>query len=285
MWITCGYEQSSHSGLTRILLYNYFMEFSLLTYNVLYNKAFNELGDIIQKHSPDIICLQEVDTDETNLRKLGKNGYKLADYSNSFLKFGKIFGVATYYNSNTVTLLDSNSIFLPKSIYEILLTGIRVLLGGNRARTLLETSFSLRNSVKEFKVYNTHLTVYGANGARIKQIKEALEYINTQKKIPVIISGDFNYFPYARKRLERLMQKYRLSEATKSIHYTALYSSDGKNEQYNLIQRFGARLIRKFFHGKLKVDYIYYKNLKLMEAKRINVCFSDHFPIIATFLT
>lgn len=261
------------------------MEFSLLTYNILYNFAFNELVDIIEKYSPDIICLQEVDTDEANLRKLEKNGYKLADYSNSFLKFAKAFGVATYYNSNTVNLIDTNSIFLPKSIYEMILTVVRVLLGGNRARTLLETSFSLRDSAKRFKVYNTHLTLYGANGARIKQIKEALEYINTQKKIPVIISGDFNYFPYARKRLERLMGKYRLSEATKSIPYTTLYSSDGKIEKYNLFQRFGARLIRKFFHGKLKLDYIFYKNLRLKKIQRIEVHLSDHFPILASFLT
>lgn len=261
------------------------MGFTLLTYNVLYNKAFIELSDIVQKYSPDIICLQEVDTNEDNLKKLEKNGYRLADYSNSFIKFGKIFGIATYYNSMKFKLIGTNSIFLPRSVYEIILMVIRVLFGGNRPRTLLETTFSINGINCKIRIYNVHLTVYGANGARIKQIKEAIEDIHIQRETSVIIAGDFNYFPYGRKRLEKLMKKHNLSEATRTIAYTVRYSSSGKTEKYNFIQKLGAKLIRKFFDGKLKVDYIYYKNLRLMEAKRINVRFSDHFPIFASFTT
>lgn len=259
------------------------MEFTLLTYNVLYNKAFGELSDIVQKHSPDIVCLQEVDTNEANLKKLEINGYKLADYSNSFIKFGKIFGIATYYNSTKFRLVGTNSIFLPRSVYEIILMIVRVLLGGNKPRTLLETTFTMDDIKSKIRIYNVHLTVYGANGARIKQIKEAIEDIHIKQETSVIISGDFNYFPYGRKRLEKLMEKHDLSEATRTIAYTVRYSSNGKAEKYNFIQKLGARLIRKFFDGKLKVDYIYYKNLKLIAAKRINVRYSDHFPILAVF--
>ena len=63
------------------------MKFTLLTYNVLFNKAFSHLPDILKQYQPDIVCLQEVDTREENLNQLEKCGYRLADYANCFIDF------------------------------------------------------------------------------------------------------------------------------------------------------------------------------------------------------
>lgn len=261
------------------------MEFTLLTYNVLYNIAYNELDDIIQEHAPDIICLQEVDTDEANLRKLEKNGYKLADYSNSFIRLGKIFGVATFYNQKKIKFINSDIFQVPRSIYEVLLFIIRILRGGNKPRTILKTDFLLKDNGKKIFIHNIHLAVFESNGARVKQMRKMMEFVNLDKERSLIVSGDFNYQPYRRKQLETLMKGHGLSEATRLINYTMKMTNDGKLEEYNLFQRFLSKLIRRFINDRFKVDYIFYRNLKLKEAKRINVRYSDHFPILASFST
>ena len=71
------------------------MKFSLITYNLRYNKAINEVGQIIKKYEPDILCFQEIATDEPNLQILQNTGFKIADYSNSFIRRGKIYGYIT----------------------------------------------------------------------------------------------------------------------------------------------------------------------------------------------
>ena len=83
------------------------MTFSVLTYNTLFNRAVNKLDIIVSQLHPDILCLQEVETEEKNLKKIENLGYRLADYSNSFIKFGKIYGVATFYNPNKLSFRQS----------------------------------------------------------------------------------------------------------------------------------------------------------------------------------
>ena len=46
------------------------MDFSVLSYNTLFNSAVEELPVILKKYSPDIICLQETLTEEKNLKKI-----------------------------------------------------------------------------------------------------------------------------------------------------------------------------------------------------------------------
>lgn len=257
------------------------MNFSLLTYNVLYNKAFDKLGKIIDISSPDIICLQEIDTNENNLKNIEKFGYKLADFSNSFINLGKIYGVATFYNPNKIKFMESTTLQLPRSIYEMILLIIRILRGGNKPRTVLKTDFQLNNGAK-ITIYNTHLTVISTNQARVKQIKTIVDFIKNHIELPLIITGDLNYHPYARKQLEELMKKHNLQEATSNINYTMQLSS-GKFANYNLFQKITSKLIQIIFKDRFKLDYMFYKNLKMIETKRIDIQFSDHFPIIATF--
>ena len=257
------------------------MHFSLLTYNVLYNKAFEKLGTIIDISTPDIICLQEIDTKESNLINIEKFGYKLADFSNSFINLGKIYGVATFYNPRKVKFIESTTLQLPRSIYEIFLLVFRVLRGGNKPRTVLKTDFQLNNGAK-ITIYNTHLTVISTNQARVKQIKTIVDFINNHTELPLIITGDLNYHPYARKRLEELMKKHNLQEATNNIDYTMKIAA-GKLINYNIFQKITTRIIQMIFKDRFKLDYMFYKNLKMIETKRIDIEFSDHFPIVATF--
>src|SRR3989338_6941218 len=258
------------------------MTFSLLTYNVLFNKAFSQLGKILSKYKPDFLCFQEVDTNEDNLNRLEKYGYKLADYSNSLIKFGKVYGIATYFNPKKIKLIDTNYVNLPKSLLEMISAALKVLKGGSKPRTILRTDFLLAGKSKTVTIYNVHLTLIGINRTRNKQLEIVLNHGLNKNRFPTIITGDFNYFHYSRKKLENLMSSYGYKEATKGINYT-FKISDSKFAKYNFFQRLGSILVKKYYNQNLKPDYTFYKKIKLLKTERIDEEFSDHYPIISTF--
>lgn len=238
------------------------MSFSLLTYNVFLNRAYNQIGQIFKLKKPDIVCLQEIETSEVNLKKFEDSRFKLADYANSFIKFGKIFGITTFYDPKKFELIDSTSINLPQSFYEVFLI---ILRGINHPRTALKTDFIYKPLNKKISIYNLHLTALQAtNNVRIKQLKEILQNVKNGPKESVILAGDFNY-PYGRKKFERFIKKYHLKEATNNLFYTL---------EWNFLN---------LFHYRSKVDYILYKNINLIETKRIPIKNSDHFPIFSRF--
>ncbi len=260
------------------------MKISLLTYNVLFNKAFLELKKIFEDYSPDIVCLQEVDTDPLNLKKMEIMNYKLADYSNTFIKFRKIYGVATYYNSKTIRFLRSDTVTIPRSFYEMLFMLINLVRGGSTKRTILKTEFVNVSTNIRITVNNIHLIDLALNEGRMKHIKYSLKNINVYKKNPLIIAGDFNFLPYSRKKLEKIMDTYKLKEATKSVAYTLYYVEDLALKNYSLVRRLLVKFLGKIFSvDRVKVDYIFYKNLKLTKSETINVDHSDHFPVLSSF--
>ena len=239
------------------------MIFSLMTYNTCFNQAVERLTKLLKIHSPDILCFQEIETTEKNLQIITNYGYTLADYSNSFIKFGKIYGLATFYNPKTIAFNNSKTIFLQKSIYEALLTLLRIFRGGNKPRTVLKTNFQHITTKKKLIVFNTHLSLHGTNSIRIKQLENVLQDAAIFKT-PTIVSGDFNY-SYGRKKFESLMHKYHFSEATNHITYTFEW------------------IFLRFFSFRSKNDYVLYRNFQSGQSKKISVGFSDQFPIISRF--
>lgn len=234
------------------------MNLSLLSYNLFFNKAINGLLTIIQNTKPDIITVQEINTSQNNLHILDSIGYKLADYSNSFYKFGTIYGIATYYNPSTISFIKSESVSLTRSIYEIFLA---ILQGGNKPRTLLSTHFRGIKNNKNFVVHNLHLSHIGTNSIRIKQIKKTL-YTLQNEKLPCIVVGDFNY-PYGRKEFETIFHKYDFEEASNSILFTF------------------EKKILGFFKVSLKLDYVLYRKfLKATSNLLTNEHYSDHYPLL-----
>ncbi len=264
------------------------MVFSVFTYNVLFNQGYVELEHILCKVKADILCLQEIETNEFNLKKLELSGYKLADYSNSFIRLGKIYGVATFYNPQSFHHVKSSFISLPQSFYELFLSLIR---GVNKPRTVLRTDFIHKLDNKKITTYNVHLTPTGANGARIKQLKETLSDLTIALKHPVVIAGDFNY-PFGRRKLEEVTRKYHFKEATSNLRYT--YSLSKKENEldykhFNFLQKVlitvtNSRIFKKLLSGRYKLDYIFYRGVKLVKTERIDiVALSDHYPIISYF--
>jgi len=257
------------------------MKLNLLTYNILYNRAFPQLPPILKQYQPDIVCLQEIDTKEENLKELEKLGYKLADYANCFFDFGKVWGVATYYNQEKFEFISSRPIPLINGVYEVFKIITRLFRNKGLRRTILKTDFQIKSINKNITIYNLHLSAVGLNNLRLKQLN-MIDFDDFDQKGSIIITGDFN-FPIERKKLEKIMNKYQLEEATNKLYYTLKFPSNPAKHSFGFIYRFFSRFIRKFWSDEAKLDYIFYRGLKNLSTKRVNVNYSDHFPIISQF--
>lgn len=254
------------------------MKLKLFTYNTLLSDAEKGLSDIFEKSDPDIVLLQEIDTSTDTLRRIESLGYKLADYSNGFIKYGKVYGVATFYKADRLRFQNSSVIFLPSGLAETITFILRIFRTRKKERTVLKTDFIHKSTGAKISIFNIHLSAHGTNGIRIKQIIKTLQSITTNSTQSIILAGDFNY-PIGRKKLEELMTTYEFKEATKTVQYT----SEGKTPHYSFIEKLIAKFIFSLIHNKLKLDYIFYKNLTWISTKTMNVTFSDHYPVIAEF--
>lgn len=255
------------------------MVFSVLTYNLLYGSALTEVKEIVQKYQPDILCLQEFPiTDEDKKISLLHN-YKLASSANSFIKWGQIFGLATFYNQKrtAVSFLENQKI--PHTFFDWV-RFFRNFFKKRVKREFLKTVFKFNGSKKTVAVFNIHLTAEATNEARINQVKEILK---ATKKIslPLIIVGDFNYAFYRRKKLEKLFQEYNFKEATANIDYT--FFAKKRLFLYDFITKLLIKIATKFFPEKFKLDFIFYRKVKLISCQRIESKISDHYPLIAKF--
>ena len=254
------------------------MQFSVLTYNTLLFDAQRGLSAIFKKYVPDIVCLQEMDTNDSNIEHIEKLDYHLADFSNGFIKFGIVYGVATFIRARSGKCINSKSITLPRGIGEAITYILRIFRTQKKDRTVLRTEFALGESKQKVIVYNIHLSAHGTNGIRIKQLERTLSDIKKSNGSPTILVGDFNY-PFGRKKLEELMELNGFAEATNAIGFT----TDGKLLHYAFFEKLAMKALQFFIGKENKLDYIFFKNCKVTSTVRINASYSDHFPILAKF--
>ncbi len=168
------------------------MQFSILSYNTCHNKGLKDLEKILSQCQPDIVTLQELYSNDKNLKKIEKLGYKLADYSNSFIFLGRIYCVATYFNQNRFKLVSARSIFLSRSFHEFIKEITKILIGKGQRRSVLQTNFISKTKNKILIVCNVHLSAFGTNRIRVKQLKQFFDTVQLNNKTPFVIIGDFN---------------------------------------------------------------------------------------------
>ncbi|MGB2731533.1 MAG: endonuclease/exonuclease/phosphatase family protein, partial [Microgenomates group bacterium] len=168
---------------------------------------------------------------------------------------------ATFYRASLFTLQRTKSFNLPSSVIQMITF---LLKNRTNPRTVLRTDFIIKKNRIPVCTYNIHFSPNATNSLRIKQLNNTLSDLTVPKKSPLIIAGDFNY-PYGRRKLEDILSKHHLHEATNNIFYTS------------------RQTFFKKFAIKLKLDYVFYRNLKLISNKRVEVFHSDHFPILSKF--
>jgi endonuclease/exonuclease/phosphatase family metal-dependent hydrolase len=240
------------------------MRISTLTYNLHYNKALPAIHMILEQHAPDVLMFQEIRIDERYFEHILGMGYEIADVSHSFRRGKKIFGVATFYNPQELEVIRSQTFHLPSSFYQQLTYLVQQI---KTPRTVLKTEFIARKDRKtQLSTYNMHLTPVATNSLRMKQLFNTFDDPHLTSEVATVVAGDFNY-PYGRNKLESVLNEYGLKEATTNLSYT--------HEQKVL----------GVFPLKLKLDYVFFKNLKLVSNEILAHKHSDHFPIVSTFET
>lgn len=233
------------------------MDFSVMTFNMDFNKGLKRLPALIGKHKPDILCLQEINTSPENLAHVQALGFDLCDYANSRVKWNDIFGVATFTSRKDFRLIRTDSINLPSGFVEVVEF---VLNGGRRQRTVLKTVFEIEG--KKLNIINIHLSPYAMNRLRDKQMHETFQNVNGVNEATVML-GDFNY-PYNRSNFEEIFKQYGFTEST--THIFATFRSN-----------------IPFVPITFKLDYVLYRKIQHINTERVEGKYSDHKPILSIF--
>lgn len=235
---------------------------SIITYNLWYSRAIGHARKLLKKHKPDFLAVQEIKTDE-DLLKLVDEDYEIAEYANSFMQFSTNFGNALYYNRKRYRCTDVCLTDLPRGVYEFLIV---LFQGLHNSRTTIYGIFEDRETGEKIHVFNVHLSHIGTAEHKLNQLKTSLNGFTEphMQKEKIIIVGDFNF--YSRKReLENFIETWNLQEATNKLGYTFKHF------------KFGMPVMTS------KLDYVLYRNLKVIDTHRVEPTESDHFPIFSTF--
>lgn len=236
--------------------------FSILNFNILFGKALPEAISIIKREKPDIVCFQEFIVLPETIKKIEETGLRLADFSFSFYRLFKFFGVVTFYNPARFTYQETQIIDLKRSTYEFIFFLFRQ---GPCRRTVLNNQFIDKETGKTLDVYNVHLTALQAtNQVRLQQLESVMKHIRAVTQRPTIILGDFNY-AYNKKGLEKVLNDNQLQEITKEILYTCDFKALG------------------LFLVRTKMDYCLYRHLTPKRSTRLFKTISDHYPIFSQF--
>lgn len=215
---------------------------NIISYNLKYHRAFNELSLLADKYQTDLICAQEC---YSKLLPDTVRNLKLADSTKD-----NRLGLAIYYNPNRFELVRSKSFPLKKSFHDRILSPAE--------ERLLVTKLVEKNTSREIVVGSFHAACLTAtNYTRRRQITEAHKILKSiGKHNPTIMVGDYNY-PVFKRGLRVCIEKsgYKLN------------FSD--TPTYVMAKLLGAHL-----------DLTTSLNAKIDQVKTLPKGLSDHKPIL-----
>ncbi len=197
-------------------------------------------------------------------------------------------GNSIIWNSKVISLLKKEKLLLPKSkslnLPEKIFSWFAGGITATFQRRSLIAEFSLDKT--KFRITNLHLDHNGGISNRNKQLTFLMDHLNNLKPTShEIICGDFNSFDLLRNGKEKLMHDEVLGgdfiDASKDSGWTANLN-DIEIHYGKAILRF----ILKKFHLDIrrKLDYIWIKNLDLIQCKKFQLKGSDHLPLVATLI-
>lgn len=170
----------------------------LISYNLRKHRAAHELGGLVSRHDPDILCLQECDT---TLLPDVVGGLSLVRATT-----GNRLGLAMYLRSNQYRVERVRTIGLKKSLHD------RVLKPANeRVLGALLTNIDTGRRVIVASFHAAPLTAL--NSLRRTQIRAGLNALqDLAPGEPVLMVGDYNY-PVFKENLGQTVRDhgYRLT--------------------------------------------------------------------------
>lgn len=267
----------------------------IVTYNIQF--AINE-EDILNnlekmaKEGVEIFCLQEIITVLNEefivnkiLKKLGPE-WQAAYHVGEVQRESKLsIGTCILWNKDILKLENEIKILLPKlnkfALHEKLYYKIIGVPGIPLQRRAIAAYFKFGNET--IRITSIHVDNVGGPKHRMKQVAYFLMVLKT-KSIPQyeIICGDFNSFDLLKTGIEKKLLQKMLGkdfvDASESVDWT----DDIYNIDFSTSIPLFSWFIKTFnVHVKRKLDYIWVKNWKISDCRKLKLSGSDHMPIIA----
>jgi endonuclease/exonuclease/phosphatase family metal-dependent hydrolase len=304
---------AGYSSVTGFCVTLSYMNLSVLTYNIRGDfwtkEATADLARIVKERGVDLVCLQEVvrhfNTEEGNhaniladLKKELVGEYEDLDFlpvqTSTFS-----MGTAILYRKSLMIPQGAPFYkhFAPLSARKSMEEWADQFFPPIR-KVIMSEQFNI--GTRSLIVYNAHLDFFGGDRRRIYQIGHMFKLWEGKRegqKVFEIIAGDFNtWMPYKLQGLYRRFGRLRgwlakkgIHEASESVWWTHNFDSaeaDAYEANGTLSLGFVGTLVRKFERFlRQKEDYIWFggKGVELVSCERIDVNWSDHYPVLAKF--
>lgn len=216
----------------------------VISYNLRKHRAASELHSLVERHSVDVLCLQEADTSDIPATI---SGLRLADATSR-----NRLGLAVYYRENTFRLVEVRSMALKKSLHDRVLKPAEERMLGVRLRDI--------DHSRELIVASFHAAPLTAlNSLRRHQIRTALGELQTLGEgLPALMVGDYNYPVF----------KEALGQKVREQGYELTLSDSRTYTRY------------RFFRGHY--DFATSVGFDIDRVKTLPQGLSDHLPILVT---
>ena len=214
----------------------------VISYNLRKHRAVGELVELDERYSPDLICVQEIDTADLP-RHFGRLELARSTTANRL-------GLAVYYRADSYELREVRAIALKKSLHDRVAKPAHERLVGVR---LLD-----RQADRELVVASFHAAPLTAlNSLRRHQIKAALGELQLLGPgLPTLMVGDYNYPIF----------KDNLAEKVREVGYELTLSDSRTYTRY------------KVFRGHF--DLATSVGLDIDSVETLPRGSSDHLPIL-----
>ncbi|MFT4211516.1 MAG: endonuclease/exonuclease/phosphatase family protein [Microbacterium sp.] len=216
----------------------------VISYNLRKHRAAVELGELVDAHGADVLCLQEADTSEIPATLAG---LQLAEATQR-----NRLGLAVYYRVSAFRLGEVRAISLKKSLHDRVLKPAEERMLGVRL-------FDIDDG-HEFIVASFHAAPLTAlNSLRRHQIRTALaELQDLGPGLPTLMVGDYNYPVF----------KEKLGERVRDQGYELTLSDARTYTRY------------RFFRGHY--DFATSAGFDIAGVRTLPQGLSDHLPILVT---
>lgn len=261
-------EKKDGDAQIKVMTYNIgvFRDYKVKSRTVAEVKS--SLADLIEKHAPDVVCLQESGKWPKNTAyEFSKTiGYKHHSYNenngNSYFSKYPIEKVDEFKNEKLNRFIDMTKITIDKENYFYLINCHFNSFGISKQE--IEYINDTKNIVKDSDIYGKSLISKLKKGFELRTISTELLLDNLpDEDIPYIICGDFNDTPLS----------YTYNRISKTGLQDAFITT--------------AKGIGKTYCGALpllRIDYFWYNDMiEVIDFKRIKQTTSDHYPLIMMF--